>query len=124
MQDLVQGIQQLHHYLLAQQHQGNAIDFHCIRSAMLKSPVINHNHVFRPPVHLDIGLGDIGYFEVQPDTTPKFFKLDNLLDEICLGVYHDPLTVITASPNNWSASETMDGSIRLVTYLALFILQY
>jgi len=111
MTELVQGIEQLYHCVSAQQNQKGAIDFHDIRSVMLQSPVINHNHVFRPSAHVDIGLGDLGYFEVQPDDgTPIFFKLDSLLDEVCLSVYHDPLTVITASPNGWSTSQHVDGS--------------
>jgi len=110
MVDMVNNLQDLYRRLQDQQMELGPLTFQQIRAAMMESPVINHNHVFRPPTHVDVALGDLGYIDTQTGT-PVFVKLANFLHELGHHVYHDPLTVISASPDPcWEMCQNPDGS--------------
>jgi len=76
MIDLARNLQQLYRRLQDQQMEFGPLTFQQIRAAMMESPVINHNHVFRPLTHVDVALGDLGYIDIQTGT-PVFVKLAN-----------------------------------------------
>jgi hypothetical protein len=113
MTQLVEGVEQLYNRLSAWQSPRRTVEFCDIRSAMLQSPIINHNHVFRPSNMIDVELGDLGYFRNTPGNTVGFRKLDNIIDQLGDDIYHYPRTIVSVSPNGqWHQDRNSDGSIR------------
>jgi hypothetical protein len=119
MTQLVQGVEQLYKDLLTRQTIEGTVEFPDIRSAMLRSPIINHNHIFRPTIKLDVNLGDLGFFKSGPNDDAAFQRLDNILDQLDVGTYHYPCTTISASPNEqWCEDQNDDGSVRCASFSA------
>lgn len=114
MVDVTRNLQDLYRRLQDQQMEFGTLTFRQIRAAMMETPVINHNHVFRPLSHVDVNLGDLGYIDSDTRTgATVFVKLRNVLHELGPDVYHDPLTVISASPDpHWEMCKNPDGSLR------------
>jgi len=111
MVDLTKNLRELYQQLQDQELELGVLTFRQIRAIMLQSPpVINHNHVFRPLTHVDVALGDLGYIDTR-NGTPVFVKLCNFLHELGHEVYHEPLEVVSASPDpHWKMHENPDGS--------------
>jgi hypothetical protein len=119
MTQLVQGVEQLYNQLSARESPRRTVEFCDIRSAMLRSPIVNHNHIFRPSNTITVNLGDLGFFGYVPGNGVEFHKLDNILDQLGIGIYHYPWTTVSVSPNGqWRPDRNSDGSIRRVFFLS------
>jgi hypothetical protein len=98
MRQISEGVTEMRNEVEALVQYKSKVTFCDIRQIMLRSPIINHNHVFRPDLHIQVSLGDLGYIDSQPGERPTFVCLENVLDKLGQGISMDPLTTMTTEP--------------------------